>query len=316
MATSPSLPSKVLSFNFLSTITNGFSKERELGEGALGTVYTGILDNGGMIAVKRHVQNAPGTNNIETYTNKILRIMEQENMNIVKVLGFCCEERTTYDEQSGGPCVCQENVESLLCYEYLPMGSLHTNLFDESASRIDWDTRYKIIKGICQGLLFLHRLPLIHLDLKPQNILLDHNMIPKITDFGYSRLFGQKETRMYTVNSVGSVGYKAPEFLVRGEISARSDIYSLGLIIMEITTRERNCPSINQQSARKYVDKVKNNWAGESGEDRMMTEYPELGEDRLHQLKACIKIGLRCVELDQHRRPTIKKIVNDLDALW
>jgi len=176
---------------------------------------------------------------------------------------------------------------------------------------MDWETRYKIIKGICQGLLFLHSIPIVHVDLKPANILLDNNMRPKIADFGLSRLFGQEETRVSTQNVVGSYGYIAPEYLYRGEISTKSDIYSLGLLILETTIGERNIPEQNQPCAREFIDNVRENWTGE----HIVPRYPLLDADFLNQIKACIKIGLECAHIDKLKRPSIQQIIDKLNGL-
>ncbi|VAI02955.1 unnamed protein product [Triticum turgidum subsp. durum] len=173
-----------------------------------------------------------------------------------------------------------------------------------------WDARFKIIKGICDGLLFLHRIPIIHMDLKPQNILLDNNMIPKIADFGLSRLFGQEQTRANTQNVVGSYGYIAPEYLYRGEISAQSNIYSLGLLIIETTTGEKNNPKQNEPSAREFIERVRQNWT----DGRIASRYSMLKANDLQEIKVCIKIGLECVQIDRKKRPSIEKVVQRLDG--
>jgi len=215
-------------------------------------------------------------------------------------------------ESNDGRKVITNFAEIFLCYEYLPKGSLDQSIFGESSS-VDWDTRFKIIKGVCEGIKYLHTLdsPIVHLGLKHQNILLDDNMAPKIFDFGFSRIFGPDKTRMITQSSVGSVGYMSPEYLYNGEISARSDIYSLGLIIMEISTREKNSSGTDQMHARKYISEVKKYWQ----EDRIMSEYPDLEEETFEQVKFCIKIGLQCVEIDENKRPSIVKIVKDFSDL-
>jgi len=120
-----------------------------------------------------------------------------------------------------------EEFERLLCLEYLPKGNLRRHLSDES-SGLDWSTRYKIIEGICYGLHYLHEewqvTPIIHMDLKPANIMLDGNMVPKIADFGLSRLFGEEQTRTCTRSCNGTPGYMAPEYIDKGIITKKLDI--------------------------------------------------------------------------------------------
>jgi len=200
--------------------------------------------------------------------------------------------------------------ESLLCHEYLERGSLQKNLFGEGSSYLPWETRFKIIKGICHGLRFLHRIPIIHMDLKPENILLDNNMMPKIADFGLSRLFGQEQTRANTQNVVGSYGYIAPEYLYRGEISTQSDIYSLGLLIIETTTGEKNQPNHNEPSARDFIEKVRQTWT----DGYIASMYSKFYANDLQEVRVCIDIGLECVEIDRKKRPSIESIVERLEG--
>ncbi|XP_037482660.1 cysteine-rich receptor-like protein kinase 25 [Triticum dicoccoides] len=294
---------KELPLDFFKEITNNFASE--IGSGAFGSVYKGTLGGGGVVAVKKLAENSPVPRD-EIFKKEVQNIMVLEHENIVKFLAYCREGQNRL-VQSNGRHIIAEITETLLCYEYVPNGSLEQKLFGESID-IDWDTRFKIIKGVCEGIRYLHGLPspVLHLGLKPQNIFLDGNMAPKIAEFGFSRIFGEDQTRMNTRSVVGSVGYMAPEYLYNGEISARSDIYSLGLIIMEISTREKNSSSADQKHARKYIDAVKENWS----QEKIMSEYPELEDADFSQIEACIKIALQCVEIDQKKRPSIQEIIS------
>ncbi|KAF7052837.1 hypothetical protein CFC21_060870 [Triticum aestivum] len=244
---------KDLPLDFLRTITDQFSESRVVGKGAFGTVYTGTMPDGQTIAVKKLAENAPIARD-KIFNNEVQNIMAYRHENIVKLVGFCHEGQKKV-VLNNGRYIVADVYEGLLCYEYLPKGSLQRNLFDKPID-MAWDVRFKIIKGICDGLHFLHSIPIIHMDLKPQNILLDDNMTPKIADFGLSRLFGKEQTRANTQNVVGSYGYIAPEYLYRGEISTQSDIYSLGLLIIETTTGEKNTPKQNEPSAREFIERV------------------------------------------------------------
>ncbi|KAK3163898.1 hypothetical protein QOZ80_1AG0009880 [Eleusine coracana subsp. coracana] len=135
----------------------------------------------------------------------------------------CCSETKEKLVMYKGKLVCAEETERLLCFEYMPKGNLRGYLLDES-SGLDWGLRYKIIEGICSGLHYLHEewqvgTPIIHMDLKPANILLDENMVPKIADFGLARLFGEEQTRTCTKSCEGTVGYMAPEYINRAKLS-------------------------------------------------------------------------------------------------
>ncbi|CAM0908708.1 unnamed protein product [Alopecurus aequalis] len=316
---SPELPAE-LPYDFLKKITNDFAEDRKISGSPFGTLYRGILPDGDrIIAVKKLQENAPMPAD-KTFKKEVQNVMVLKHENIVQLVGFC-SETTKKLVQFDGRYIQADITESLLCYEYLPVGNLHDKLFggkvaeDGSAADpgIDWDTRFKIIKGICKGLYYLHKLdiPIIHMDLKPENILLDENMVPKIADFALSRVFGQEQTRLCTQTVVGSYGYMAPEYLYRGEISAQSDIYSLGLMIIEITTRQKNIPEKDQPSARKFIDKVQKDWT----QEHIASKYSSLHSEGLKQVKQCIEIGLECVNIDRKGRPSIEEIVDALNGL-
>ncbi|CAO2148435.1 unnamed protein product [Urochloa humidicola] len=301
---------KQLPAEFLKEITNGFSDDRKLGHGAFGTVYKGFLQDGQAIAVKKLADNSPVAPE-KQFKNEVGNLMAIQHQNIVRLVGYCHEAQKKVIEHNGRY-ILVDVVESLLCYEYAPNGNLDKLIFDVS-SRPDWKTCFKIIKGICQGLHFLHKemdRPIVHLDLQPANILLDENMVPKISDFGLSRLFGEEQTRINTINVVGKKGYMAPEYLYRGEISTRSDIYSLGIVIMEITTGERNSLNDKDMSARDFVDKVRDTWTDE----HIASKNSFLDAGSLQEVKICIEIGLECVNIDQNKRPTIVEIVEKLNG--
>uniref|UniRef100_A0ACD5ZE70 Uncharacterized protein n=1 Tax=Avena sativa TaxID=4498 RepID=A0ACD5ZE70_AVESA len=319
--TSPELPAE-LPYDFLKKITNDFAEDRKISGSPFGTLYMGVVPDGDrVIAVKKLQENAPMPAD-KTFKKEVQNVMVLKHENIVQLVGFCSETNKKL-VQLDGRYIQADITESLLCYEYLPVGSLQDNLFGDKAADqnaassaepgIDWDTRFKIIKGICKGLHYLHKLdiPIIHMDLKPENILLDANMVPKIADFALSRVFGQEQTRLCTQTVVGSYGYMAPEYLYRGEISAQSDIYSLGLMIIEITTREKNIPEKDQPSARNFIDKVRKEWTVE----HIASKYTLLDSEGLQQVKKCIEIGLQCVEVDRKCRPPIEEIVDTLNGL-
>uniref|UniRef100_A0ACD5Z1V3 Uncharacterized protein n=1 Tax=Avena sativa TaxID=4498 RepID=A0ACD5Z1V3_AVESA len=178
----------------LQEITDNFSDERILGHGGFGVVYKGVLRNGKMIAVKKIMSSLmPGLQ--KQFESEVCHLMMLKHKNIVRCVGYCYEIKNACLEYNG-KYVFAETAERLLCLEYMPKGSLDRYLSDES-SGLDWSTRYNIIEGICYGLCHLHveiDKPIIHLDLKPPNILLDDGMVLKITDFGLSRLLDQQQT--------------------------------------------------------------------------------------------------------------------------
>ncbi|TVU12383.1 hypothetical protein EJB05_46024, partial [Eragrostis curvula] len=183
---------------------------------------------------------------------------------------------------------------------------------DESCG-LDWYKRYKIIKGICCAIHYLHegcqstkKGSIIHLDLKPANILLDDDMVPKVADFGLSRLFDCKNSQTVTKNyPAGSLGYMAPEYMFDHVITTKADIYSLGVIITEIITGEKINPvSFNKTSCQGYVENVLKRWRNRLKE--------AISETDCEQIKACLEVGLSCLKHDRHERPTAAEITKKL----
>ncbi|KAM3296920.1 hypothetical protein ACQJBY_039003 [Aegilops geniculata] len=161
---------------------------------------------------------------------------------------------------------------------------------------LQWRERYEMIKGICEGLFYLHEKRILHLDLKPSNILLDDYMVPKISDFGLSRCLDKDQTRIFTSNILGTMGYLAPEFY-GGELSFASDIYSLGIIIVEILTGQKGYPE-NDDVLEMWMNRL---------------EETDQWEVQLEQVRVCINIGIECMDPNPKKRPVAHHITNRLD---
>uniref|UniRef100_A0A8R7TPN7 Protein kinase domain-containing protein n=1 Tax=Triticum urartu TaxID=4572 RepID=A0A8R7TPN7_TRIUA len=239
----PSIP-----LQHLKEITNNFSEDRILGHGGVGVVYKRVLHNGEMIVVKKIVLSLMPSPQ-KQFENEVYHLMIVKNPNVVRCIGYCYEIKNACLEYNG-KYVFAEKAERLLCLEYLPKGSLDKYLSDES-SGLEWSTCYKIIMGICNGLRHLHEQndkPIVHLDLKPANIMLDDIWSQKFIDFGVSRLLDKEQT-ICTSSRDGTLGYMAPEFLHSGAITRKSDIFSLGVIILEIITGRRDYVDVTPNSS-------------------------------------------------------------------
>ncbi|KAM0856245.1 hypothetical protein ACQ4PT_049242 [Festuca glaucescens] len=230
---------KALSLSLLKEITNGFSKDREIGSGGFAVVYKGMLNDGSAIAVKRishtHMYE-------EEFKRELECLIRVKHKNVVRFIGYCVDSQGKV-ESYDGKFVIADLLQKLLCFEYLPYGTLEKYIMDASCG-LQWRARYKIINEICDGLHYLHQNKVLHLDLKPSNILLDGNMLPKITDFGLSRLFDESQSRAITKNIGGTIGYLAPEF-GNHEITYQLDVYSLGVIIIEILTGKKGYKDVD-----------------------------------------------------------------------
>jgi serine/threonine protein kinase len=189
-----------LPLSLLKEITKNFSDKLEIGRGGFGVVYRGVLPNG-MVAVKK--LSADIQIEDQSFQDEIVCLMRAKHKNIVRFLGYCADTQGIMKEYMGRYVLADVRVR-LLCFEYIRNGSLDRLITDEYGG-LGWAERYRIIKGICQGLCYLHEeQKIVHLDLKPQNILLDQNIVPKITDFGLSRLFDEQKTRTITAKQCGT----------------------------------------------------------------------------------------------------------------
>ncbi|KAM3276609.1 hypothetical protein ACQJBY_044805 [Aegilops geniculata] len=201
MLQQPNVTPICLPVEFLEAITCNFSNEKELGAGGYGVVYKGTLQNGKVIAVKKLFEIGIAD---DQFQNEVTYLIGVKHQNIVQLVGYCAESRWEA-AQVDRRYVLAEIRKRLLCFEYLKNNSLDKHLSAESCG-LEWHIRYDIIRGVCSGLHYLHtECRIIHLDLKPQNILLDDNMMPKLADFGMSRLFGQQQSRIITESRGGTL---------------------------------------------------------------------------------------------------------------
>ncbi|EMS62430.1 Cysteine-rich receptor-like protein kinase 26 [Triticum urartu] len=203
-----------------------------------GGIEPGVLSNGN-IAVKR-IKSSHSIKETSFY-HEVGSLLNIEHENVIRFLGFCAStDQIAIKVRGSKEHIYAEVRERLLCFEYINNGSLRKYITDELRG-LEWKTRYEIIRGICEGLYHLHHEKKIyHMDMKPENILLDNDMVPKITDFGLSRL-DEKSQTMSEVR-LGSLGYFAPEYLLQGKKSFKSDMYSLGVIIIELVTGQKVIP--------------------------------------------------------------------------
>ncbi|KAM0909178.1 hypothetical protein ACQ4PT_014955 [Festuca glaucescens] len=313
----PNATPMFLPIEFLKTITCDFSTESELGRGGYGVVYKGVLRSGKIIAVKKRLETLIKH---EAFQNEISFLMGIKHQNVVQFVGYCAESRWEAIEQPSGSGrhILAEIQKRLLCFEYVSNKSLDRHIADRSLD-LEWNIRYKIIIGICNGLHFLHEeCRIIHLDLKPENILMDSNMKPKIADFDLSRLFREQQSKVFTDNRAGTRGYMAPEYINQGLITKKADIFSLGVIIIEIVTGRRDYPNFQLDSpestatsCQHFTEEVLGSWRYKF-ESRV--KFISM-EKYIQQVKECISIALKCVDPGMEKRPTVKDVIQVLKAV-
>ncbi|KAJ1431724.1 Serine-threonine/tyrosine-protein kinase, catalytic domain [Sesbania bispinosa] len=287
-----------LQFNFdtIRLATNDFSDSNKLGEGGFGAVYWGRLSNGQMIAVKRLSMNS-NQGDVE-FKNEVLLVAKLQHRNLVRLLGFSLEGR-----------------ERLLVYEFVPNKSLDYFIFDPiKKAQLDWEKRYKIIGGIARGLLYLHedsQLRIIHRDLKASNILLDEVMNPKISDFGMARLIVVDQTQVNTSRIVGTYGYMAPEYAMHGQFSVKSDVFSFGVLVLEIISGQKNSGIRHGESVEDLLSFAWRNWREGTATNII---DPLLNNCPRNEMIRCIHIGLLCVQENLANRPTMATIALMLNS--
>ncbi|BAF14133.1 Os04g0197200 [Oryza sativa Japonica Group] len=288
-----------LNLTVLRAATRNFSAENKLGEGGFGEVFKGILEDGEEIAVKRLSKTS--SQGFHELKNELVLAAKLKHKNLVRLLGVCLQE------------------EKLLVYEYMPNRSLDTILFEpEKRQQLDWRKRFMIICGIARGLLYLHEessQKIIDRDLKPSNVLLDEDMIPKISDFGLARAFGGEQSKDVTRRPVGTLGYMSPEYAYCGHVSTKSDMFSFGVIVLEMVTGRRSngmyastksdtYESADSTSLLSYVwEKWRTRSLADAVDASLGGRYPE------NEVFSCVQIGLLCVQENPADRPDISAVV-------
>ncbi|KAL5731133.1 non-specific serine/threonine protein kinase [Ranunculus cassubicifolius] len=291
----PELP--IFKYEMLSVATDDFSLANKLGEGGFGSVYKGELPNGQEIAIKR-LSKSSGQGK-EEFMNEVLVISRLQHKNLVRLLG-CCIERE----------------EKMLIYEYLSNKSLDAFLFDpRKTTLLTWRQCFQIIEGIARGIIYLHndsRLRVIHRDLKPSNILLDKNLIPKISDFGMARIFGGDELQANTRRVVGTYGYMSPEYAMEGVVSEKSDVYSFGVLLLEIVTGMRNTGFYHHEESISLIRYVWQLW----NEDKAQTLVGRIISESSskEEILRCIHVGLLCVQDFAKDRPSMIYVLSMLTS--
>ncbi|KAF8409430.1 hypothetical protein HHK36_005506 [Tetracentron sinense] len=278
--------------SILVAATDNFSAANMLGQGGFGPVYKGQLSNGMEIAVKRLSKNS--RQGIEELKNEVMLIAKLQHRNLVGLLGWCIQDE-----------------DKMLIYEYMPNKSLDSFIFDQTRKALlDWRKRFEIIVGIARGVLYLHqdsKLRIIHRDLKASNVLLDAELNPKISDFGTARMFGGNQTQANTNRVVGTYGYMAPEYAINGLFSIKSDVFSFGVLLLEIISGQKNNGYYHEESSLNLIGHAWDLW----NEDRALdiVDFSMVDTCVAHEVLTCIHVGLLCVQESAKDRPTMPTVV-------
>lgn len=287
------------SYKELQRSTKGFKDK--LGAGGFGAVYRGLLANRTVVAVKQLEGIEQGE---KQFRMEVATISSTHHLNLVRLVGFCSEGK-----------------HRLLVYEFMKNGSLDNFLFsneEQSGKLLNWQSRFNIALGTARGITYLHeecRDCIVHCDIKPENILLDDNYNAKVSDFGLAKLINPKDHRHRTLTSVrGTRGYLAPEWLANLPITSKSDVYSYGMVLLEIVSGRRNF-EVSQETNRKKFSL----WAYEEfekGNVKGIVDKSLAGEDvDIEQVIRAIQVSFWCIQEQPSLRPMMGKVVRMLEGI-
>ncbi|XP_004487058.1 probable serine/threonine-protein kinase PBL5 [Cicer arietinum] len=292
---------KTFTFEELAAATGNFRANCFVGEGGFGKVYKGYIEKlNQVVAIKQLDPN--GLQGIREFVVEVLTLSLAEHPNLVKLIGFCAE-----------------GEQRLLVYEYMPLGSLENHLHDLSPGKkpIDWNTRMRIASGAARGLEYLHdkmKPPVIYRDLKCSNILLGADYHAKLSDFGLAKVGPSGDKTHVSTRVMGTYGYCAPDYAMTGQLTFKSDIYSFGVVLLELITGRK---AIDQRKPAKEQNLVA--WARPLFRDRRrfseMVDPLLEGQYPVRGLYQALAIAAMCVQEQPNMRPVISDVVTALNYL-
>ncbi|XWS29832.1 hypothetical protein CRYUN_Cryun24cG0063700 [Craigia yunnanensis] len=281
----------------LEVSTNGFAHEKVIGEGGYGIVYHGVLEDNAQVAVKNLLNNRGQAE--KEFKVEVEAIGRVRHKNLVRLLGYCAE-----------------GAHRILVYEYVNNGNLEQWLHGDvgPCSSLTWEIRMNIILGTAKGLTYLHEglePKVVHRDIKSSNILLDKRWNPKVSDFGLAKLLGS-ESSYITTRVMGTFGYVAPEYASTGMLNERSDVYSFGILIMEIISGRNPVDYSRPPEEVNLIEWLKKMVANRNPEGVLDPKLREKPTSRA--LKRALIVALRCVDPNAQKRPKMGHVVHMLEA--
>ncbi|URE34753.1 receptor kinase [Musa troglodytarum] len=284
------------SYRDLFNATKGFQDKELLGIGGFGRVYRGVLPSSrSEIAVKRVSHGS--RQGMREFIAEIVSIGRLRHRNLVQLLGYC-----------------RRKGELLLVYDYMPNGSLDKFLYDQDKPTLDWATRFRIIKGVASGLLYLHEdweQVVVHRDIKASNVLLDHEWNGRLGDFGLARLYDHG-TDPLTTHVVGTTGYLAPELVRNGKATTVTDVFAFGAFVLEVACGRRPVDTMADEEQFVLLDWVVENWGRGS---ILETRDARLGEECVaEEVELVLKLGLLCSHPLPAARPSMRQVVRYLEG--
>ncbi|XP_042004494.1 LEAF RUST 10 DISEASE-RESISTANCE LOCUS RECEPTOR-LIKE PROTEIN KINASE-like 2.7 isoform X1 [Salvia splendens] len=285
------------SYSEIKRMTRGF--QEKLGEGGYGCVYKGKLRSGHHVAVKMLGKSG---GNGQDFINEISTIGRVHHVNVVQLIGYCAQ-----------------GSKRGLVFDFMPNGSLEKYLFNrEMMNYLKWNTKFDIAIGIAQGIEYLHRgcdIQILHFDIKPHNILLDRNFVPKISDFGLAKLYSSEKKVVTLTAARGTIGYVAPELINRGigGVSSKADVYSFGMLLMEMVGLNRVMKE-NKDDSTKYFP----NWIYDHIKQGREIEIEKAEENNCRDENVSVRkmtiVALWCIQMNPDDRPSMNQVLQMLEG--
>ncbi|KAG6715329.1 hypothetical protein I3842_05G245300 [Carya illinoinensis] len=281
------------SYSEIRNMTKKFKDK--LGEGGYGTVFKGTLRSGRLVAIKMLGKSKA---NGQEFISEVATIGRIHHINIVQLIGFCVE-----------------GSKRALIYEFMPNGSLNKYIFSQEVSLLlSYEKMHNIALGVARGIEYLHRgceMQILHFDIKPHNILLDENFTPKVSDFGLAKLYPMDNNTISLTVVRGTLGYMAPELCYKniGSISYKADVYSFGMLLMDMMGKRRNLNAFGDQSSKYFPSCVYEEVQDENG---ITIENGTEEEKKI--AKQMIVVALWCIQMKPNDRPSMNKVVEMLEG--
>ncbi|KAG0612456.1 hypothetical protein M758_6G029200 [Ceratodon purpureus] len=288
----------LFAYSELQKATRDFHPDNKLGEGGFGAVYKGTLADGSVVAVKQLLTRAQQS--MDDFLNEVVLLTTVKHRNLVKLKGCCLR-----------------GDRRLLVYEFVDNYDLAETLFEHRGNQVvSWPARFNICLGVAQGLHYLHAgvdPRIIHRDIKANNVLLDHNLHPKIADFGLAMLFPNEDTHVTIVQIAGTKGYLAPEYATRGQVSDKVDVFSFGVLALEVVSGRKNI-SFDVPTDKAYLT----DWAWKLNEEGRLMEIVDptlsIQSDEEVAVHRVITTALACIQTAAERRPNMAHVVGMLQG--
>lgn len=299
---------RVFTFSELKNATHDFSRLLKIGEGGFGSVFKGSIKpvdgKGDQVVVAIKKLNKDGLQGHKQWVAEVQFLGVVEHPNLVKLLGYCAVDG-------------ERGIQRLLVYEYMPNRSLEDHLFNKAYQALPWDRRLEIILGAAQGLAYLHEgleIQVIFRDFKTSNILLDENFKSKLSDFGLAREGPMAGHTHVSTAVVGTYGYAAPDYIETGHLTAKSDVWSFGVVLYEILTGRRSLERNLPRTEQKLLEWVKqfppdSKRFGQVMDPRLENQYSSSAARRI------AKLADSCLLKSAKDRPKMSQVVETLKQI-